>query len=381
MGDISFSNNATSLLNTTITAVSLTIELQAGFGARFPSIGGAEYFIVALEDNAGNYEVVKVTGYQSADVLQIASVADRGFDNTTAQAFTQNITRVELRATAIVFDEFLQQNGGTMTGGINMAQNVITDAFIAGGNTRMTAGQIVAVPIRGLLNTATNEIAVPIDGTSRATVGGAEILANTDDLIPLLDTAGVIDFSSATASVLIGTNTGAYLEIGSNAGTEYGRQSHDDTDYNWVFLGTGLLNITGLTTGILLGTGISLDMNENEILRSVFIDFSLKMQTVSASTTTNIDYELGSYIILDMDQNITDLNIDNVPASGLATVRMKVTQKTGAPWTISNYPANEKWARGVIPTLSTLVNEIDFIDMWTDDGGTTWYGAFDEDWK
>lgn len=381
MGDISFSNNATSLLNTTITAVSLTIELEAGFGARFPSIGGNEYFVVALEDNAGNYEVVKITGYQSADVLQVASIADRGFDNTTARGFTQNITRVELRATAIVFNEFLQLNGDTMTGDINMASNTITDAYISGGNTRMTAGQIVGVPIRGLLDTATNEIAVPPDGVSRATVGGAEILANTDDLIPLLDTAGVIDLSSATASVLIGTNTGAYLEIGSNNGAEYGRQSHDDTDYNWVFLGTGLLNITGLTTGILLGTGISLDMNENEILRPVFNDFSLKMQTVSASTTTDIDYELGSYIILDMDQDITDLNIDNVPASGLATVRIKVTQKTGAPWTISNYPANEKWARGVVPTLSTLVNEIDFIDMWTDDGGTTWYGAFDEDWK
>lgn len=381
MADITFTNQASSLLNTTITPTSLTIELEAGYGARFPSIGGSEYFLVALEDNAGNYEVVKITAYTSADVLTVASVADRGYDNTTAQDFTQNITRVELRATAAVFEEFLQVNGGTMTGDINVATNNLVDAALTGASTRMLAGQIVNVPLRGLLDTSTNEVAVPVNGTSRATVGGADIVAVGDDIIALLDTAGTIDFNSATAAVLIGTNTGAYLEIGSNAGTEYGRQSHDDTDYNWVFLDTGLLNITGLTTGILLGTGISLDLAENELTGPTIVDFGMKQQTVSASTTTDVDYQLGSYIILEMDQTITDLNVTDIPSTGVANIRVKVVQKTGAPWLITNYPGTTLWARGVVPNLSTLVNEIDFIDLWTDDGGTTWNGSFDEDWK
>jgi hypothetical protein len=50
MADILFSNTASSLLNTSINASVLTIELEAGFGSRFPSPSGAQYMLVTLED-------------------------------------------------------------------------------------------------------------------------------------------------------------------------------------------------------------------------------------------------------------------------------------------------------------------------------------------
>jgi hypothetical protein len=51
MADILFSNTASSLLNTSINASVLTIELEAGFGSRFPSPSGAQYMLVTLEDD------------------------------------------------------------------------------------------------------------------------------------------------------------------------------------------------------------------------------------------------------------------------------------------------------------------------------------------
>lgn len=380
MADIKFTNNASSLLNTSINATDLTIELQPGFGARFPSIGAGEYFLVALEDNAGNFEVVKITDYVSADVLEVASVADRGFDNTTAQAFTQNITRVECRAVAFVFNSLLQSTGDIMTGELDMNANNLVDAYLTGANTRMLAGQIVDVPIRGLLDTSGNEIVVPVDGSSRATVGGANILAEGDDLIAFLDTAGVIDLSSATVSVLIGTNTGAYLEIGDATGADYGRQSHDGTDYNWEFFQTDFLGITGLSEGILLGTGVSLDMAENELKGATIVDYAMKKQSVSSVTSTDVDYQLGSYVILTMTADITDLDITDFPTGEVASVRFKIVQAGSGSYTITNWPAVMHWIDGTAPVLSTAVGVFDFVDIWTDDGGSTWNGAFGTGW-
>jgi len=370
--NILFANNASALLAATISSSDTTIQLASGFGVNFPSPTGNQYFDMTLEDDAGNIEIVKITG-RSGDNLTMDSVADRAQDGTTAQAFTLNVTRCELRLVAIVVEEFLQKNGGAMTGDIDMNTNSITDAVLDGASTQITAGEIVNVPLRGLAGTATNEIAVPTNGTSRATAGGAALLAQGDDIVAELDTAGVIILDSATVGVRIPAS--AYLRVEGSTSGHYFEITHDDTDVN-IGLGTvteinipGTINLTG-----------DLKLNENELSDVQIVDFGIKEQSVTALATTDLDYSLGSYVNLDLDVNITSLTFSNLPSVGVLTFRLKVTQNAGGE-TIT-WPASFKWpSAGTEPTLSTGAGEIDFVDIWSDDGGTTWYGAYNVDWQ
>lgn len=368
MADIIFTNNASSLLNTTISAVDTTVELAVGFGTRFPSPSGAQYFLATLEDDQGNFEVVRCTS-RTGDVLTVV----RGQDNTTAQAFTQNVTRVELRLTAGVVSQFLQVNGGVMTGNLDMAANNIIDAVLSGGSTQMLAGEIVAVPLRGAAGVTTNEIAVPPSG--RATAGGAALLVSGDDLIAELDTAGLINFNSATVGVKFGTG-GGYHRITNAADDSYLQENSDGTNFNSAF--TGLVDwvISGLTGDIRIGAGVDFDLQGNDILQANIVDFQFKSQSVSASTTTNIDYTLGSYVILTLDQTITTLNITNPPATQYAAVRFKLVQDGVGGRTITNWPAGTVWGNGTPPTIPGSPNDVFFVDLWTDNGGTTWYGGY-----
>ncbi len=377
--DIVFTNNASALLAVTINSTDLSIQVAAGYGANFPSPTGAQYFYLTLEDDAGTIEIVKITG-RSADILSMDSVADRGQDGTTAATHTLNTTRCELRLIKSTMEEFLQKNGGGMTGDLDLNSNNLIDAYFTGSSTRMLAGQIVNVPLRGLLDTSTNEVAVPVDGTSRATVGGIAILAIGDDIVAELDTAGVIILDSATVGVVM-DQAGAYFRmlgvhrIANTAGTDYLEQSHDDTDFNFAFTNTAEVNWDTL----LNVTGGGIRMNDTDLVRPLILDFALKTQAVTAASTTAIDYELGSYVKLAMDVSISTLTFDNPPATHLGTFRLKITQGSGGQ-TIA-WPASMKWpTNGAAPTLSTGGGDIDFVDIWTDDGGTTWYGAYDTDW-
>ncbi len=380
--DIVFTNNASALLAATINSTALSIQVAAGYGANFPSPTGDQYFYLTLEDDAGTIEIVKITS-RSSDILSMDSVADRGQDGTSAASHTLNTTRCELRLVKSTMEEFLQKNGGGMTGNLDMNANNLIDAYLTGASTRMLAGQIVNVPLRGLLDTATNEIAVPTDGTSRATAGGAALLAVGDDIVAQLDVAGVITLDSATVGVVM-DQADAYfrmlgvMRIADAAGTDYLEASHDGTDFNFAFTNTDEVNWDALLN-ITIG---GIKMNETDLVQPVIIDYAIMSQSVVATSSTTIDYELGSYVKLDLDVSITTLVFDNPPNVDnlhVGTFRLKITQNLGGE-TIA-WPASMKWpSNGTAPTLSTDAGDIDFVDVWTDDGGTTWFGAYDTDW-
>jgi hypothetical protein len=372
MADLLFTNTASSLLATTISAVDTTIELDTGFGTRFPQPSvGTTWFYATLEDDQGNFEVVRVTD-RSGDLLTVV----RGQDNTTAQAFTQNVTRVELRLTAAVVEQFLQLSGGTMTDTLDLNGNTLLDAVIDGSLTQMIGGEIVNVPIRGLAGASGNEIAVPVDGTSRATVGGSDILAAGDDLIQYLDTAGVITFTSATTGVVI-PDTG-YLRVEGSTNAIYGELVVDaDTDFQVNFAGLTDLVVAGLTGNVVLSN--NLDLGVSDLLQANLLDFSIQSQTVAATATTALDYTAGSYVILNMNASISSFSITNPPTQ-YATMRLKVVQDGTGNRTIT-WPASYRWPNGVEPPLSTGANAVDYVDLWTDNGGTNWYGSYGIDWS
>ena len=172
--NILYRNFASSLLAATISDVDTTIQLGVGDGALFPSPSGTQFFYAVLNDNVGNAEVVRCTT-RVGDLLTVV----RGQDGTTAQAFTLTVTRVELRVTAVVHEEYVQKNGGTMTGDLDFNGNSVVDAILSGPLLSMQGGESVGTPMRGATGVSSNELIVPV-APGRATIGGVDVVISTD---------------------------------------------------------------------------------------------------------------------------------------------------------------------------------------------------------
>ena len=169
-----FTNYATSLLAATITDVDTVIQLGVGDGPLFPAPSGDQFFYATLHDDSGSTEVVRCTD-RSGDLLTVV----RGQDNTTAQAFTLGVTRVELRIVAATVEGLLQKNGGVMSGDIDLDGNSLIDGVLTGPLAQMVGGELVGTPMRGAAGVSSNELLVPV-APGRATIGGVEIVIDTD---------------------------------------------------------------------------------------------------------------------------------------------------------------------------------------------------------
>ncbi len=174
MGARQFTNNATSILAATITNVSTSVQVSTGQGALFPSLTGSEYFIATIQDTSGNVEYVKCTAI-SGDVLTVV----RAQEGTTAQAFTANLARVELRDTAGTQAAMYQKDGDTLSGPMNMGGQTATNGVLGSGISIESATEIVNTPLRGATGITTNQITVPSNG-NRAQAGGVNIVVATD---------------------------------------------------------------------------------------------------------------------------------------------------------------------------------------------------------
>jgi Collagen triple helix repeat (20 copies) len=102
-----FANNASSRLYAAIDAVTTSIRVQAGDGAKFPQPSAGQYFTVTVEDRrSSQIEIMKCTS-RSGDVLTVT----RAQEATTAKAFLLGAT-VSNRLTAATMD-FLANAGAT----------------------------------------------------------------------------------------------------------------------------------------------------------------------------------------------------------------------------------------------------------------------------
>lgn len=364
---IVFANNASSLLSVSIGAGDTTIQLADS--SAFPIPTGGDVFYVTLEDDQGDVEVVRCSGNNGTTTLTV-DTGGRGVYGG-AQAFTANVTRVECRLTKTIMDSFLQLTGGALTGNLDLNANNLIDAKLTGTSTQMLAGEIVAVPLRGLAGASGNEIAIPTDGTSRATAGGTAILVTGDDIVAELDAGGVINLNSATVGVRI--PAGAYFRVEGPTAANHVSIIHDDTDANFTFPNTAEVN-----WDTLLNISANIRMNENQLVQANLVDFQFEAQAVSPTTTTNVDYTLGSYVTIQFSTaNIAALNITNVPATEFAAVRFKFTQDGVGGRSVTAWPGTTLWPNGTAPDLGGMAgNEVIFVDLWTDNGGTTWYGAY-----
>jgi len=359
---ILFANNCSTTLSVGITAGSTSI--QVADSSAFPQPTGGDVIYITLEDPAGDIEVIRCSANDAVNTFTV-DTGGRGVDGTTAQAFNATETRVELRLIKSVVDNWLQLTGGSLTGNIDMNSNNVIDAVLSGTGTKVIAGEIVDVPIRGATGATGNQILVNSDGTTRATAGGAAILCTGDDIMAELDVTGTITFNSATVAVVV--PGGVPLRINDGDDSHNVQIIHDGTNPQF--------SCTNDEDFIFANS--SIDLSLNQLKQAEFIDQSVTEQTVGSSLgILTIDYSLGSYVNVALTENITSIVINNAPANGaVGSLRIKFTQGASA-YTISW--TGYKFAK--TPAHSTTNGAIDFVDLWTDDGGTTWYCAMDDNW-
>lgn len=99
---LQWTNNASSVLASDITAGTLSITVTTGHGDRFPEVAAPHYFMATLVDTSGNREIVKVTARTSGSNTMTITRAQEG---TSARSFATGSV-VELRITKNAMDLF-----------------------------------------------------------------------------------------------------------------------------------------------------------------------------------------------------------------------------------------------------------------------------------
>lgn len=182
-----YTNNASALLSTSVDLVDLTLQVDPGFGALFPSTATGDYFLITIEDVDGNYEICKVTD-KTGDIFTVL----RGQEGTSPKVFAAG-SRVECRITAGTMQNLLPLSGGIMQGPLSMNGNDFTNANIDASTIDNSV--IANSPVRGEVDVTSNEFVVPTGGAA-PTIGGNEVwhAGNLDpDTLPFVPAvSGVI---------------------------------------------------------------------------------------------------------------------------------------------------------------------------------------------
>ena len=118
---VKVTNNAFGTLSAGINSSVTTIALDAGQGAKFPTLTGSDFFFATIIDTSNNLEIVKVTA-RSNDSMTVV----RGHDNTTARSFSTG-DRFELRPVAALFESL---GDVTLTGTETLTNKTITSPKI-----------------------------------------------------------------------------------------------------------------------------------------------------------------------------------------------------------------------------------------------------------
>lgn len=108
------SNNARSLLASSISATDTQVRVRVGHGDRYPKPSAAgDWFPLTLEDADGNIEILRATDRQG-DLITV----QRGAEGTQPRAFIAG-DAIELRITAAALKDM--QNGGVMPQNVSVS--------------------------------------------------------------------------------------------------------------------------------------------------------------------------------------------------------------------------------------------------------------------
>ena len=215
-----FTNNAVSLLNTSISDFDLEIRLLPGTGSVFPQPTNAgEFFLVTLEETAAPFdrEIVKVIG-RSGDILFIDPLG-RGQEGTTPRYWDSNDTLVDHRLTAETIRQAFLNPPQLPPSGTDLAVSnegtVLTTAaqslnFVGSGVNATVAGNNVTVTIPGGSGSGSGDInggstpsAVQVPSTTSLGINTVEYSQYNRGFKYLVTILRVSNGDSATFDVLV----------------------------------------------------------------------------------------------------------------------------------------------------------------------------------
>jgi hypothetical protein len=101
---IQLRNNAVGFLTAPIGSSDTSITLQTGNGAKFPALGGSDYFYATLSGTDGSSEIVKATA-RTGDTLTVV----RAQEGTAVASFSAG-SRMELRVTAASVRDLVEEH-------------------------------------------------------------------------------------------------------------------------------------------------------------------------------------------------------------------------------------------------------------------------------
>lgn len=187
-------NNASTTLASTVSAVAGTVTVATGQGVQFPAPTGANYFYATMVNGSNAYEIVKCTS-RTGDTLTVT----RAQDGTSALTFNIG-DKIEARPVAAIISD-LQTNaldGSRLTAGTvsptalssapALGVNAVTTPNITDANVtaaKLAAGAAASnlgfTPVQQgggtsqgankiYLGWATNKVTVQVDATAPATV-------------------------------------------------------------------------------------------------------------------------------------------------------------------------------------------------------------------
>lgn len=230
-----FSNGASATLAVTLIDTDTTVQVQAGYGALFPSPTGGDWFTLTLEDNNAHVEVVRCTA-RSGDLLTVV----RAQEGTPAQGFSNTVTRCELRDTKGTYERFLQRSGDALGGNLDLGGFALSNGTLATsvgipntsvfpvGMITLWSGSIGSIPAGWALCDGTS--GTP-DLRDRFVVGAGNTYAvgasgGANSVTPTASNAGAHDHGAATGDTTLTT-----AQIPSHGHTVIASQySGDDSD-------------------------------------------------------------------------------------------------------------------------------------------------------
>ena len=104
----------------------------------------------------------------------------------------------------------------------------------------------------------------------------------------------------------------------------------------------------------------AVDINDQELQKAVLKDYAETDVAISSGTTLAIDLSAGNTGSVTLAHNVTDIDFTNVPANGVSSFTLKVTQDGSGSRTVT-WNAAYEFTGDTAPTLTTTASKGDLF--------------------
>ena len=261
-------------------------------------------------------------------------------------------------------------------------------------NSQISASAAIAYSKLNLTGAILNaDLAGSIADTKLSTISTAGKVSNSATTATSANTASAIVARDASGNFTAGTITAALTGNASTATTLQTARNINGVSFN------GSANITvtaaaGTLTGSTLASGVTASsltsFGSNPTLAGATLSGAItgaaqevrdvvhrdtgyyrSAPTISSGAIT-FDYTAGPFFSVALNANITSITLSNPPASGTVGVITIRFTADGTVRTIT-WPASVRWGTAGAPSAMTGTNgKVDYVQLITVDGGTTW---------